>query len=83
MLQYQPRHQADQRFSRILRQVGPLGRAARYLGCEQIHPLGSEVLLAPIPYRLRRGLPCHGSLLDSDRERSQMRWEAGYSMIAP
>jgi len=80
MLQDQPCHQADQRFSRILRQVGPIGRRRRAGAGKQIHLSGSWTQPAPAPNRCR--LPRHGSLPDSGRERLHMRPEAGHSMMA-
>jgi len=80
MLQDQPHHQTDQRFSHFLRQIAPIGQAGRYSACEQIQLLCCKALPAPIADRWRRRLSCHGS--DSDRERSHLHCEAEHSMMS-
>ena len=82
MLQDQPHHQTDQCFSYFLRQVWPIGQVGRYSAFEQIQLLCCKALPAPIADRWRRRLSCHGSLPDSDRERSHLHCEAEHSMMS-
>ncbi len=82
MFEYQPRHQADQRLPRVLRQVGPIGRHRRARACKQIHLSGSVTRLAPPP---RSPTPSSSAPWLSPRFWSRelhMRPEAGHSMMA-